>query len=216
MTQKKPILVVRRETLFRESNPFQGFLPHETFDYANLIINPRSGAHYLERDKVEQDPSWKQPIPYILVVNPSLEKIYAYQRAVKDAHYGEKRLQGKWSLGVGGHVEEIDHQTQDPLYECALREIAEEIQGLEPHDAPRLFGYINDDADAVGKVHFGLVYLLETSSSTVSPRDPEMLQGRLHTLEEFTTIFNSPEHQVEGWSRIAWPFVQQYFNELQK
>jgi len=205
---KKPILALPRNSLFT-TNEFQGFQSHQIFDYGSIILDPSNRADYQERESVEQDPLWKQPIPYVVVINPRTQQVYAYQRNVKDAHYTEKRLQGKWSLGVGGHVEHVDNHSTNPLYECALREVTEEIKGIEETISPRLFGYINDDADPVGQVHFGLVYVLETDSLDVRPRDQEMMSGRLHSIEELDEIVASAEHEVEGWSSIIWPFVRE-------
>ncbi|MEM4369155.1 MAG: DNA mismatch repair protein MutT, partial [Candidatus Woesearchaeota archaeon] len=97
----KLIMVVEREQLFGKNGEmwFEGFKPHYETDYISIILQKHK---YFPRSTAETDPSYKQPIAYLLVVNPVQRSVFVYKRASKDSAYSEKRLQGKWSWGIGG------------------------------------------------------------------------------------------------------------------
>lgn len=60
------------------------------------------------RPVMEEDQSYRQVIPYVTIVRDG--KMLAYQRPVKG---NEDRLHGKWSVGVGGHVDAVDFKFTD-------------------------------------------------------------------------------------------------------
>gem|GEM_PF-4307972 len=49
---------------------------------------------------MEEDLDFQQPIPYVIIYNPDLDKYVAYKRGSSESTSGEKRLFGKRSLGV--------------------------------------------------------------------------------------------------------------------
>lgn len=203
------IMVVKREALFRE-DCFEGFRPGDEIDYlARILEHPE----WMERDAVEDNPAYKQPVAYIIIVNPGLKKTFAYQRSSQDEKYPEKRLQGKWSWGIGGHIEKFDVGGKNPIQTSALRELKEEIIIQGPISL-RVLGYINDDRDEVGKVHFGILYIAETNSTTIKPKDPEIDNGRLRALEELDKICLSTDFTVEEWSRISLEPLKAYLQSL--
>lgn len=105
---------------------------------------------YANRSELENDPKFRQPIPYCLVTNGN-EQFVLMQRVS-----GEARLMGKHYIGVGGHVEDghsIDY--------TALKEITEEI-GL-PIGTLEIMGAIISDHSEVENVHIGIVYAAATS-----------------------------------------------------
>lgn len=168
---------------------------------------------YMRRGLAEEDPTHKQPVGYAMVVNPSLKQIFAYQRSAKDSNYTEKRLQGKWSWGVGGHIEKFDIENGNPLHASMLRELEEEVY-IDGSVNPRVIGYINDDSNAVGTVHFGVLYVVETDSKIVKPKDAEIDNGRLRTIDELEKICSSSDFAVEEWSRISLEPLKQYFSDF--
>ena len=192
------VMVVERNSLLGNDS-FQGFVPAADADYVSRILG---GFKFMKRGEAEIDPKHKQPISYGLIVNPKLGKVFAYKRSSKDKEYSEKRLHGKYSLGVGGHVEQSD--SENPLSESLLREVEEEI-GLSKDQITnaRVLGYINDDSNPVGEVHFGLLYLIETSAISISPKS-EMMHGELMDLGEVEELMGNPDVDMENWSRIAF------------
>jgi len=208
--EKEPIMVVKRDILFGKEY-FEGFKPAFGTDFESII---RGKFSYLERGIAEEDTNYKQPISYCMIVNPHLQKTFLYQRALKDHKYFEKRLQGRWSWGLGGHIEKIDAANgRNPLHASLLRELGEEVQ-MQVQGEPQLLGFINYDSDKVGQVHFGILYLLETNSEEVLIKDPEIGQGRLATLQEIESVSLSPEYVVEDWSKISLPPLRSYLGKI--
>jgi len=204
---KKLIMVVNREDLFERAY-FEGFRLNITVDYKERILKH---FEYLERGVAEKDTNFKQPIAYSMIVNPGLRKVFAYQRASQDHKYSEKRLQGKWSWGVGGHIEKFEETAEDPIYTSMLRELQEEVEIENPFTSDYVLGYINDDSDEVGQVHFGILNYWETNSTIIRPKDPEIEIGELKSIEELEEICDSSDCVVENWSRIALDPLKKLF-----
>lgn len=204
------IMALPIKKLFSVSPHFEGFQHHRMFDYENHILENHV---YGRRGDLEVDTSHKHPIPYALIINPQKKMVYAYQRSSTKEHAHESRLHGKWSWGVGGHVEPNDGKTENALRLCLEREVREEIHIHGNISSISLLGYVNN-SDPVGLVHFGLLYLIETDAEKVSPRDLEMKQGRLMTLSELEGICSTPECIVEAWSHIALEPLKEYFASL--
>ena len=193
----KEILVLDRATLFAEGY-FQGFSPADTIDYFQII---QDNYFYKRRGDVEPDPAFKQPIAYVIIANRETKHIFAYQRSATES-YNESRLRGKWSWGIGGHVDKIDDEKKDPILTSLLREIDEEID-IESFDEPKILGYINDDQTEVGSVHFGILYLIETDAKTVKPKDDEISWGGFMAYDQLEEICILNESNVETWSEIS-------------
>jgi predicted NUDIX family phosphoesterase len=191
-------MVIDRDILFKERY-FQGFSLADDARYYDLIHD-----HYVykNRDDVEANPQLKQPIGYCIIVNQDTQKIFAYQRSSKAGHYNETRLRGKWSWGIGGHIDRIDQAGRDPILDSMMREIDEEVK-ISDKSQPEILGYINDDESDVGKVHFGILFLIRTRSSEVLPNDKEIAWGGFKTLAELEQIVASPDENVETWSEIS-------------
>lgn len=202
------IMVVRKEDLF-QNDFFEGFKPHEEIDYESRILQ---NYGFMTKKFAENDPNYKQPIRYCMIVNPSLKKVFSYKRSKKDEHYSEKRLQGKFSWGVGGHVELSDVK-ENPLNESMLRELNEEVE-IRGSINSSLFGYLNYDTDDVGKVHFGIVYLIETDANIVRPKDPEIDNGEFRKISDLELICNNTEYNVEDWSKTSLQPLKEYLTSL--
>jgi len=187
------ILVIPRAKLF-ENDYFQGFKKEGNFE--EIILK---NSVYMERSKAENNPDYKQPIAYSVIYNPFTKQFFSFQRAKKDKDYGEKRLQGKWSLGIGGHIEKYD--SENPIINSMMRELEEEVemQSFKEH----LFGYINNDSDDIGKVHFGIVYVIETNAD-VRQKAAEIMNGNFRTLAKLIT----KRKNMEKWSQIIIPHLR--------
>jgi len=199
------IMVVKREKVF-PSDYFQGFRPADEIDYESRLLQ---GFAYRSREEMENDPSYKQPIGYALIVNRRARTVFAYRRSSRDGEYREKRLQGKWSWGVGGHIERCDQGNGNPIRMSMLREVGEEV-GLRNPGEPEVLGYINDDSDPVGKVHFGVLYVIPTRATTIKPACPELKEGGMRPVEELASLISAPGVVVEEWSKISLPPLLAY------
>lgn len=113
--------------------------------------------HFLPRSRAEHDPAYKQLIPYQLF--QFRERFFVYQRG---GGVGEQRLSGRFSVGIGGHINTGDAENGLLLpaaYQQALRrERIEELTGAG-EVATAFLGWINDDSDPVGQVHLGAVHI---------------------------------------------------------
>ena len=200
------IMVTEGGQLFYEDR-FQGFKPANEVDYVSRILG---NYKFAKRGPIETDFEHKQPIGYAMIVNPSLKKIFAYQRSQSG---GEKRLHDKWSWGIGGHIERIEEQHENPIEASLMRELNEEIKMNGRIKKIEVLGYLNDDSDEVGKVHFGILYVIETDSTEIKPGDPEIKVGELKSINELEKICASTEFVVEEWSKIALGPLKRYLGK---
>lgn len=185
---------------------FQGFRPHHEQDYESLIL--RHGG-YMRRGDIETDFTIKHPIGYSVVLNPFTKQIFAYLRS---GDHAEGRLAGKLSIGLGGHVERgVDSTAPNPMETSRDRELSEEVRFVGGTiKRIHLLGYLNDDRDDVGKVHFGFLNVAITDAQKVAPGDPEVAYGELMTFEELAEKCAQPKVMFEGWSQIALPHVKEF------
>ncbi|MBU0515732.1 MAG: hypothetical protein KJ621_13265, partial [Proteobacteria bacterium] len=75
----------------------QGFSP-QVDRWLGAILSP-GVSRWLPRAEVENDPNFKQIIPYLVLSFGGL--VFRYRRGKRGA---ERRLHAKFSLGLGGHV----------------------------------------------------------------------------------------------------------------
>jgi predicted NUDIX family phosphoesterase len=192
-TNNERVLVVPGAELDRLGR-FQGFCS-EADRYLGALLVPEL-MDYRPRSEVEEDPSLKQLIPY--VVFRCANDVFCYTRGKTQ---GEVRLHRLRSLGVGGHVSEDDAQGQKSreAYESALwRELDEEVEIASPGHM-RLVGLINDDATAVGQVHLGVVHLYELDRPEVVPREEGLAAAEFLGIRTIWTI----RQEFETWSQIC-------------
>jgi predicted NUDIX family phosphoesterase len=173
---------------------FQGFSP-DADRYLDALLRPGLGE-FRPRAEVEDDPSYKQLIPY--VVFRCGESVFCYTRGTSQ---GEARLHRLRSLGVGGHVDEPDadgRATRD-AYDVALRrEIDEEVELGSP-GVLRQVGLINDDSTPVGSVHLGVVHVYDVERPEVRPREGGLAECGFAPLGELAGRIG----EFETWSQIV-------------
>jgi len=195
MSQKvdERVLVVPSAELDRLGR-FQGFSADADRYLAALLVPEL--MQYRARSEVENDPGFKQIIPY--VVFRCKDAVFCYKRGKSQ---GEARLHRMRSLGVGGHVSEEDAQGSKSLaaYESAMRrEIGEEVDIKSPGRERRI-GLINDDATPVGQVHLGVVHLFELEEPRVVPREDGLADAEFLPLAIVWTV----REEFETWSQIC-------------
>lgn len=221
------IMVVARHKLFgtpRLEDCPQGFLNAGVYNFTpeiNLYFEwkRRGNSEINDQISAESNPAYKQPIAYSVVVNLLLNKVFAYKRAI-DKSYHESRLAGNWSWGIGGHVEKVDMQNSEQACDIIVRsrdrEISEEIE-IKSGKSPviKLSGYINDDSNYVGRVHLGLLYIVETDANEIIPKDKEIAEGGYKTLKELEDICKQVKIdssvKVDSWSEIALTPIRDIF-----
>jgi len=109
MARDEEVLVVPA-SLLMELGPFSGFL--RSVDRYLPALLDRSNQSFRPRSLVEDDPSFKQLIPYVILeCNDENEtRLFRYTRGKGQ---GEKRLHALQSIGIGGHISVEDAQGDD-------------------------------------------------------------------------------------------------------
>ncbi|HIA39007.1 MAG TPA: phosphoesterase, partial [Planctomycetes bacterium] len=178
------VWVVPRSSLFPEATP-NGFLALEADQLEQRFLGPaRDEGFFIERRYAETHPEFKQPIPYVAICQD--DKVLCLTRL---STQGEKRLHGKKSIGIGGHINPCDQSDGDLFANACQRELHEEL--ILPSDTtlPLIpVGIINDDTSTVGAVHLGLVYSLDASQLNVSIRETDAMAGEFQTLSDLRSL----------------------------
>ena len=188
------VLVVKRE-LFDELGSFQG-LNFEAEKYLKAILS-RGSNFFVPRPEAENDPAYKQIIPYALIAFE--ETVLHYVRGKKA---GEQRLVAKGSIGIGGHMNETDESLfalDEQAYRAGVeREVNEEIKIDTPFE-DRIVALLNDDSTEVGRVHLGIVHIFKLKEPNVQKREAMITALTFLTKEELMARRES----LETWSQIC-------------
>ena len=202
LVQTERVLVVPTK-LFHGLGYFQGFSPN-TEQYLEELLSPEHTS-YRARGDMEQDPEFKQLIPYVIFCHTDSQQqrhLFCYTRGKGQ---GEHRLHAKRSLGIGGHISSIDSEVAGavhPYDEGMRRELEEEVI-IETTYRERCVGLINDDSTDVGKVHLGIVHLFDVEFPAVRQRESDILDAGFVPLKE---VQNNLE-RFETWSQISVEFL---------
>src|SRR5438874_897238 len=188
------VLVVRRN-LFEQLGSFQG-LSFEPENYLNVLLS-RGNNFFPSRAQAENDPAYKQIIPYALIVFEN--RVLHYVRGKKA---GEQRLVAKGSIGIGGHMNESDESLfawDEQAYRAGVeREVNEEIKIDTPFQ-DRIVALLNDDTTEVGRVHLGIVHIFHLAEQNVEKREAMITNLAFLTRAELMARRES----LETWSQIC-------------
>ncbi|HID78615.1 MAG TPA: phosphoesterase [Planctomycetaceae bacterium] len=185
--------------LFRKLGYFQGFSTHVD-RYLLELLRPEHTT-YRPRREVEEDPEFKQLIPYVIFRyrdGDGRDRVFQYTRGIGQ---GEERLHRKRSVGIGGHICVYDARgnAETTAYEEGMRrELGEEVIIDTPY-ADRCVGLINDDQTAVGRVHLGVVHLFDVQRPAVRPREAEIVRSGFLPLETILAEID----EFETWSQYC-------------
>jgi len=154
---------------------------------------------FRNRDELEEDPSFKQIIPYAIISNK--ESYYLFQRTSRQT---EKRLHNKFSLGVGGHMNPGNYEVTNEQYliDELKRELFEEVSFSDDCsiDDIEFIGFINDDTIPVGKVHIGLLYNIHISNRDVIINETDKMTADWIEKPKLVEYYKG----METWSRIIY------------
>ena len=198
LVQTEHVLVVPTAE-FHRLGYFQG-ISTDVQRYLDRLLAPEI-VSYRPRPAMEQDPGFKQLIPYVIFRycnDQGRTSLFQYTRGTGQ---GEQRLHRKRSIGVGGHICSEDAGPTDnanPYTEGMRRELAEEVHVLTPYRDRRV-ALLNDDETEVGRVHLGIVHILDVEQPAVQPREQEMHDAGFQPLEDLLADTDS----MESWSRIC-------------
>lgn len=184
---------------FHALGHFQGFSPDQHVYLPALLEN--TNLSYRPRGQMEQDPSFKQLIPYMLFRYTGGDGVPMLFQYTRGGGQGETRLHAKRSVGIGGHIstDDADAGTVADVYRVGmLRELAEEV-ALETRYTESCVGLINDDETPVGQVHLGIVHVFDLEEPVVEPREPDILDAGFRPTAQILAELD----QFETWSQIV-------------
>lgn len=169
------IYAVPRSALFGGGWP-QGFVDADQLGGSGFVERAERLAQLRDRGAAESDPSWKQLIPYCVVLRG--QEVFCARRLARGS---EARLHGRLSIGFGGHVDSADGPAAGAVARALARELEEELV-LPPSRGPaRFLGILNDDDTDVGRVHLGLVFAMRVRHD-VRVRETHKIAGQFVAL----------------------------------
>lgn len=186
----------------RDKIDAEGFIPVDR-EAATEFLS--SGSFWFApRNIIEYREDFRQVIPYVLLMHG--DSVAVYQRTPKG---GESRLHGLYSMGFGGHVglgdvvlngEALDaHST---IERAVTRELSEEASH-SPVVSRELVGMIYDNAEAVSRVHLGIVEIWRLSSPFATSAEPAVGECALVEVGDLAEYVE----RMEGWSRLCAEYL---------
>jgi len=202
MAQEEQVLVVERKVL-EKAGMFQG-LTLDVDRYLGNLFAPGT-LRFMPRPKAEEDPDYKQLIPYVIMSNNG-----KYLTYVRGKRAGETRLLGNRSIGIGGHINPVDYEA--PLFDTDFRqmyrtaverEVAEEVS-VEANHTDSIVALLNDDSNEVGSVHLGVVHHWILDAPKVGRR--EQMITRLAFMSP--TELHELRDTMETWSQLCLDLLE--------
>jgi predicted NUDIX family phosphoesterase len=196
MAQEEQILVVERRVL-EQIGMFQGL----AFDVERYLRNifVQGVPRFMPRSEAEKDPTYKQIIPYVIMIYDG-----KYLSYVRGRRAGETRLVGNRSIGIGGHINPRDDL---PLFNADFyqtyvaaveREVAEEVS-VNTHHSDHIVALLNDDSNDVGRVHLGIVHYWNLDAPKVAKREQMISQMAFMSSAELQDVRDT----LETWSQLC-------------
>lgn len=185
-----------------ENNGFKLFENEEEYEeLLNISLTKQRG-------KLENDSSYKQIIPYLMMLYKN--KIFYYIRAQGG---NEARLHNKLSIGVGGHIEIEDTESPDETIRHALiREAQEEIgENINLSNIYPL-GFIYTEQSEVDQVHLGILFVGDILNEDINVNHEEVGENGFLNKQEMDKLMHNGNYTPENWTRIAWCMAQELIN----
>lgn len=164
-------------------------------DVLNRIVQ---NGLFRKRSELEEDPSFKQIIPYAIISNKG--SFYLFTRTSRQT---EKRLHNKLHLGIGGHMN--PGSSKEPGEQYLIHELKREffeevklLNGCLIEDI-EFIGFINDDSIPVGRVHIGLLYNIHVSNKYVVINETDKMSADWIDKADLVDYYE----EMETWTKIA-------------
>jgi predicted NUDIX family phosphoesterase len=177
---------------FAAAGYFHGFRRADA-KFLHAILDP-AAFEFRPRKEVETDPAFKQLIPYVVLKCGG--DLFHYRRGAGGT---ETRLRALRSVGIGGHVNEVDARGGENLYLAGMRREVREEVALDCGWTEHFLGFINDDRTPVGSVHLGVVHLFELTAPGVKPREAALAEAGFASLPELAARAD----EFETWSQFV-------------
>ena len=195
MAGSETVLCIKRNVLPKSWVQSRSVVPLDVDDFMGNCS--AAGFEFINRKDAEMDPEYKQIIPYIVLQTRDIKRTAVYSR-----QGSEKRLHDLWSVGIGGHINPIDRDEQNPSFQQILmagmeRELNEELIQKPVNEFPKFMGVISEDITDVGKVHLGAVFRILTEHPAKYLAGPELFQFTWSDTESLCNL------KMELWSTLA-------------
>ena len=209
MAQDEQVLVVERKIVEQEGM-FHGLM----FDVERYVrkLFAAGVPRFMRRSEAETNPNYKQIIPYVIMTHDG-----RYLNYVRGQRAGEKRLVGNRSVGIGGHINPGDNlplftaDFYDTYVAAVEREVAEEVI-VDARHADRVVALLNDDSNAVGQVHLGVVHCWTLNAPTVTRREQMITQLSFLAPAELRAVRDS----METWSQLCLDGLDEITRRVQQ
>jgi predicted NUDIX family phosphoesterase len=155
----KRVMTVPAEAFDREFNECRFY--HGRFHVNKFLSLIRSHSAFVDRDVAESNNRLKQIVSCAVVFHNN--KILCIRRSKKS---NRRELKLRWTVMIGGHVEDQDSSDSDPLLNCMLRELREEV-GIEPVLIPHLIGVVVSPVTPVGRLHVGAIFAAQIAQEKI-------------------------------------------------
>lgn len=219
MSKTAHIVALKASVLSLVGGEGAGLVPMRVIgDSSSPILDHCNNALWLgPRPVLEDDPSFVQPIPYIVFTDR--ERVLTYVRGQSG---GEGRLHNKVSIGFGGHVDaadiQIDPETgiislHDTLLTAAWRELYEELavpNWIITRNLDLEWTHtIHSNDTPVDQVHIGFVCEARLTNTNWRP-DPAQAEDAARELKwltwaelaALTDPANPDGAEPETWTRL--------------
>ena len=185
------ILCISTDNLFRLGK-WSG-LKTDGLDKYIKLLNEES--EFRVREKLEQDPSYKQVIAQVIL---RYKDKYFLHRQVNRS---EERLNSLCPLALGGHTEEFDMKEGENILDVALdRELHEEVDLQSKILKKELLGLIYiEDENPVNAVHVGLFYVYDLGGIDVHTKEEGLEDIGFVSLD----YLKSNKETLTFWSRVV-------------
>jgi predicted NUDIX family phosphoesterase len=152
---------------------------------------------FMARSEAEYNYDHKQVIPYVAVRNGT-----DYLLLKRTKKQTEKRLHDKYSLGIGGHINPVAHDSEENIILQGLhRELNEEIHLHEPGEL-HFIGVIHDESNSVSRVHLGLLYVLDVLSPGFKVLEDDKMTAAWISSEKLSEFYPF----FETWSQVVYDY----------
>jgi len=179
----------------------EGFEPIRKEDMKRFMRIVTDGLFHSRYD-CERDEEVLQLIPYAIVFNDK-GGVFSYVRTKDKEVYGDVRLFGKHSIGLGGHVTRED--APGYIERCLEREVTEEEAKFKGKiHSPELVGTLFARDKPIDRVHFGLIYAIHTKGD-VTPCEESIAYSEFVPIPKIRPDYLGAE--TETWSRNLIPFL---------
>lgn len=153
MRVQEQILYKPKAQLFDGLTPPSGWIGPE--QAATLVSRFQQSPQFGPRSVVEDNSEWVQALP-VAIIRDSNGRVLKLRRREKDPR---NDLHEKVVLWAGGHARQEDNVRNQPIYECLVRELDEELRLKTQPDEFKLVGAIyTPGASRKSARHLALVY----------------------------------------------------------